>query len=1104
MAIVKDAASGSSDDRASVSAATQQQHRDVPSEAPSASLQRQTEATSSSESDENQVQVDDSDIINIMNGSMSSMAKRTRSKSRTRPAGSKSTGTEGATRAVRGTVNRTYLLAYVDFFRSEEFRTHFNIRTFERVTLNRWIHDNGNSFEAGSSTGRNHPARILYEESEKKIQRHAEKKERDDEAASTMAAEPRKRKNDKTPSSVIEVLETEQIKQVFRAARTVATYGAQDNRIFELFDLIIVEKERSPKFIVGTMYLPRILISNPPKNIISLSKASKIEALLFFHCISVYHSTPKSGNSNVMGNRVGYALQKIVDCWRRLVSNCHAEEFGPISRFIMPYVTFNYETAQFSALNSRTEGFGRSSNERTLLDQHATQAQEEVDTVAWNRSTEVDGAVRYIINMMFSHLNKLINRDYLYDAKDEDLLKWAEIQKYNLPPNVLCGPQVFEDLPDTVAHALQFTKPDKIVPRSDDFIIVEQVQSGSDNDDGQRTTRKRGNNDDEDDSGEPKRARLEDAVTEVKEEPLTTDIKVSRSAQMDDPTKAAYEQLPEIWQKKFLFLDGFLQDVVQLSVEAGGFDIENQVQLVLTDPPYNTRREGNQENSSHDSFSDRDMEDLIEICVKVMKPGAHGVIFCSFQQFEMWRKIIMSHSTQILDYDADPTGNTYKTETIFHAEPTPLVFVKQQGKFGNTSRNELSHVNMTEFAIHFWKKSTDVASMKRNVNYKALPSYPSVHPGWTNVQTEVPVPEGDEVMYDIDASTGTKVKLRPEQKSIKLLQYLISKFTKGGDVVLDFCAGTFSCLKACMTMPEHRRFVGIEVDTTCHDAVEYSITELFAEQLQLSTSDITPSLFRTESEQVREQGTIVRKYVLESHKREKLSAWEVPDGLISLQNFPPHVVQCLCQYYNNFSLYAKRHLTIRSWEPQEIKWLNSLDVKHVRAYEANCLGISIRKSSIQHPKVGLGVYTNKPISSGETVGFYYGTLVYGNLATKHRLHRRYGMGVLSVTADDFEKWAAKISGKQFTDAESRKYDGYICPAPFCTMRYINDPRYLPGGNETKPKKNPRTANVEFAVDPRTRYNRDFEQYYAVGIVAKRDIAVNQELFMEYGDDYNFQ
>ena len=115
------------------------------------------------------------------------------------------------------------------------------------------------------------------------------------------------------------------------------------------------------------------------------------------------------------------------------------------------------------------------------------------------------------------------------------------------------------------------------------------------------------------------------------------------------------------------------------------------------------------------------------------------------------------------------------------------------------------------------------------------------------------------------------------------------------------------------------------------------------------------------------------------------------------------------------------------------------------------LKVQLRPSSINHPSAGLGLFADADFDKGRTIGYYYGALVYGDIGSDRRETKLYGEGVLACSSNDFDKWSAHINYK-FVSREGEVYTAYICPAPWCVVRYINDPRYQKMTEPTSMKK----------------------------------------------------
>lgn len=60
---------------------------------------------------------------------------------------------------------------------------------------------------------------------------------------------------------------------------------------------------------------------------------------------------------------------------------------------------------------------------------------------------------------------------------------------------------------------------------------------------------------------------------------------------------------------------------------------------------------------------------------------------------------------------------------------------------------------------------------------------------------------------------------------------ILQKFTSPGDLVVDGGAETLSMTKACMLLPQHRRFVEFEMDSACATGSMSQLVVIFAQQV---------------------------------------------------------------------------------------------------------------------------------------------------------------------------------------------------------------------------------------------------------------------------------
>ena len=225
--------------------------------------------------------------------------------------------------------------------------------------------------------------------------------------------------------------------------------------------------------------------------------------------------------------------------------------------------------------------------------------------------------------------------------------------------------------------------------------------------------------------------------------------------------------------------------------------LTSNVQLVLTDPPYNSRRELASHNSDHDVLHDADMVLFAEITVRMLRCGGHAIIFCDAQQFPAWTSAF----------------NKYSSAKEVAVDSMPLVITRHPRAFTQDPLwKSTTLTNMHEFAVHVTKLGAGLTG-HRMVNYRRFNYVPSHQEGYTNSVTGVPKLKAGEGLLLDDGRL-----LRPEQKPLPLLQELVARFSQPGDIVVDCFAGTYSTAAACLAMRngEYRRFFGCESDRQCH------------------------------------------------------------------------------------------------------------------------------------------------------------------------------------------------------------------------------------------------------------------------------------------------
>ena len=183
--------------------------------------------------------------------------------------------------------------------------------------------------------------------------------------------------------------------------------------------------------------------------------------------------------------------------------------------------------------------------------------------------------------------------------------------------------------------------------------------------------------------------------------------------------------------------------------------------------------------------------------------------------------------------------------------------------------------------------------------------------------------------------------------------------------------------------------------------------------------------------------------------------------------------------------------------PQEYKYAfvrNALNDGSLLAREAEELGLEMRKSQIEN--AGNGVFTTRAFKCGDHIACFWGHIVYGELSLRDGENDRtlYGGIEFGVTYEKWRNYAWDLSRLQ-GDSSIR-----IAPSSQCVAGYINDCRILRGAVMTSERHEGLDHNVA-CLELESTVARTIDPEILT-FEALRDIEVGEELFVDYGRDYN--
>ena len=285
-----------------------------------------------------------------------------------------------------------------------------------------------------------------------------------------------------------------------------------------------------------------------------------------------------------------------------------------------------------------------------------------------------------------------------------------------------------------------------------------------------------------------------------------------------------------------------------------------------------------------------------------------------------------------------------------------------------------------------------------------------------------------------------KKMLRPEQKPISLMTEEITTYSNADDIVFDLFGGTFSTGKACLQLPGMRRHVACEKHPKCFQLSVPTFFDCFA------TKCVEENCMQLEENKIKDMQEYLslRKVMQGTGTKSK---WEPPVGVPQFQCMSDYVVSTLCNLEQLGNLYnGTAKSPVDKWSLQLRTALDKMDVRHYLRMEAGLRKLCLRRSTIQHPIEGEGVFALRDFQEKDFMASYYGTLVFEDLYNMKYVTKQLGDGVLSVRKNRFRRCALKLNGK-IPDRTGKRTSVWIAPAPFCIGAKINDPRYLEGDKE---------------------------------------------------------
>ena len=565
-------------------------------------------------------------------------------------------------------------------------------------------------------------------------------------------------------------LRSQYMRQVFRLSISIELYRRRLQPIHEYFEIIFTRGSLSMSYILTGLFIQqKYYIGKDKKKNFPVKTATPFQILIFMHSlVYVARTIPSSKKAASIGDRIGFVVQKICRAWGHLSGLLH---FDSILDLFMPYMLYDKDTEMFVPIATRDEEYAPKSQMLSLQHSGAVKDEDEIDPSAFVLDENKDKAYRHLVMFFFENLHRELKSNEIFDASKTAV--WPSFKAFAVTGNRPAP--VFHSLPEDICSILNLQHNENVITigtSSDEEAVARSSTTSQVGDGGTAspTNNAESPRDDEDMNSStitaplrprrqvPKRVRLTDVVKEEQEVVIVPpseqpQLKKRRVDLSDGTMQTLWDKL---FQSKYCFM--FNESFENLSdnvFESGNGSLHERVQLILTDPPYNTRRRSGRLNSQHDWLSDEDMNKACYPFEHLLRPGGHGLIFCSMEQFGERSKKLTNYRKNQKAYDeqrneasssATPHNETLGSH-LFRVDPCGTHVIRAKGHYlSNPALSNGNERNAVEHVLHFWrrwKKGDDIVQLPK---MHQSPFLKLTHPPYVNVIDNVRLTK-DEIIY---------------------------------------------------------------------------------------------------------------------------------------------------------------------------------------------------------------------------------------------------------------------------------------------------------------------------------------------------------------------
>lgn len=216
------------------------------------------------------------------------------------------------------------------------------------------------------------------------------------------------------------------------------------------------------------------------------------------------------------------------------------------------------------------------------------------------------------------------------------------------------------------------------------------------------------------------------------------------------------------------------------------------------------------------------------------------------------------------------------------------------------------------------------------------------------------VPPEEEKFCELVDSSGKKVLVRPDQKSVEWMMDLVFKFCNAGDLALDTCAGTSASVKPCLQLLEYCRPV------ECEKVLLVLKTRFTASRIIHKAAFEFGPRHHLERRGGRNKECIFKWNRSTRVKMKDFFSWTVPFGLDPVQKVPAHTTHFASNMDKDGTLLKKYlHINLSQWSEKWCGHYSSIGENMHFAFDGSAQRIMLKRSTILYVEAELGLFSSR-------------------------------------------------------------------------------------------------------------------------------------------------